>query len=166
MSTAPTFYRPAPAPPDFEATATLETARTLQRSEPGILARTLRGKNLGLMCEDPESEDARRFREAAQALGAQVGHIRPSLSRLATPQELSHTARLLGRLYDAVECQGLPQDIVQQIGAAAGVPVYPGLATAQHPSAALAGVLQIEMAMDEAAARQCILQSVLMRGLC
>lgn len=163
MSTAPTFYRPAPAPPDFEAAATLEAARTLQRSEPGNLVRTLRGKNLGLLCEDMDSAEAQRFCAAAQALGAQVAHIRPSLSRLSTPQELAHTARLLGRLYDAVECQGLAQDIVQQIRAAAGVPVYAGLASTEHPSAGLADVLQGGPAGE--ASQQLIVQAVLVRAI-
>ncbi|HYN64874.1 MAG TPA: hypothetical protein VES36_09760 [Candidatus Limnocylindrales bacterium] len=90
-----------------DVSVVLASARTLQRAaQAGMTQPLLRGKNLGLLCE-ADNGDAALFRRAAMELGAHVAHIRPSLSELSTPLEVQHTARMLGRLYDAVECQGM-----------------------------------------------------------
>ena len=105
-----------------QAQALLEAARAGQ-AQP-----LLKGRKLGLLCEDAQAGQARLFERAAGALGAHVAHLRPSLCRLDTPAQVQHTARMLGRLYDAVECQGMPPGLVRQIGLWAGVPVFPHLA--------------------------------------
>ena len=117
----------------------LASARTLQRAaESGLTKPLLRGKNLGLLCETGDDHDTALFRRAASELGAHVAHIRPSLSGLSSPQQVRHTARMLGRLYDAVVCQGMAPTLVQQVRDDAGVPVYDGIALWDHPSARLA----------------------------
>jgi ornithine carbamoyltransferase len=95
---------------------------------PAALRLPLRGRKLCLMAEDPDSEAARLFHRAATELGAHVAHVRPSLSELSTPLEVAHTARMLGRLYDAVECQGMAASVVRGLATAAGVAVFEGLA--------------------------------------
>ena len=143
--------------------ALLASARALQRAAlSGHTQRPLRGKNLGLMCESDDA-DAALFRRAASELGAHVAHIRPSLSDLSTPGEVQHTARMLGRLYDAVECLGMAPALVQQMGAGAGVPVYDGIASPQHPTARLAALL--DPATPEADNRRFVLQAVLLNTL-
>jgi ornithine carbamoyltransferase len=97
----------------------------------------LRGKNLGLVCSDDRTLDASLFRRAATDLGARVAHVRPSFGDHADGADVLRTAQLLGRLYDAVDCEGLPHALVEQIAAEAGVPVFDGLAQPQHPTAAL-----------------------------
>ena len=120
----------------------LDNARALQlAAEAGELRAVLRGRKFGLLCETDDDGDAALFRRAAVELGAHVAHIRPSLTDLSAPQEVQHTARLLGRLYDAVECQGMAPDLVHQVGADAGVPVYDGVASQKHPTAKLANLL-------------------------
>jgi ornithine carbamoyltransferase len=88
----------------------------------------LKGKKLGLLCEDAQATDALLFQRAAHRLGAHVAHIRPSLSHLSSPEDVLHTARMLGRLYDAVECQGMAAGLVRQIGLCTDVPVFDHLA--------------------------------------
>jgi ornithine carbamoyltransferase len=122
-----------------EAAALLAHARALKAAaQSGIAQPLLRGKKLGLLCEAPEHPDAALFCHAAQELGAHVAHIRPRLDQHSPRNEVQHTARLLGRLYDAVECQGVPPELVRQMAQDAGVPMYEGIATAQHPHAQLA----------------------------
>ena len=124
-----------------DVSALLANAWTLQRAaKAGQTQPLLRGKNLGLLCE-VDDDDAALFRRAAMEMGARVAHIRPSLSELSTPQEVQHTARMLGRLYDAVECQGMAPALVQQVSNEAGVPVYDGIASKDHPTARLAELL-------------------------
>ncbi len=144
MNARSTTRRQANADPmsASEVNAVLDQARALQTAaRDGATQPMLRGKKLGLLCESEDLPEAVLFRRAARGLGAHVAYIRPSLSEESTPAEVQHTARLLGRLYDAVECQGTVRALARQIGADAGVPVYSGVASASHPTAALAAAL-------------------------
>ena len=82
----------------------------------------LRGKNLGLLRESGECEAAQRSRRAAATLGAHVAHIRPDLSPAGSDVDVMETGRMLGRLYDGIECVGLDPDVARRLGAAANVP--------------------------------------------
>ena len=143
----------------------LDNARALQlAAQAGDLRTLLRGRKFGLLCEvDTDSDrasDAALFRRAAVELGAHVAHIRPSLTDLSTPQEVQNTARMLGRLYDAVECQGMAHELVHQMGVDAGVPVYDGIASQCHPTAKLDDLLGGDASkLDK---RRFVLQAVLL----
>ena len=130
------------AMPPIDAEARRARARALQQAaRAGTTQPLLRGKNLGLLCEAADNGDAELFRRAAVELGAHVAHLPPSLSESSTPQEVQHTARMLGRLYDAVECQGMAPALVLQMGHDAGIPIYDGIASPRHPTATLAALL-------------------------
>lgn len=120
----------------------------------------LRSKNIGLMCEADDAADAVLFRRAASGLGAHVAHIRPSLSELSTPHDVQHTARLLGRLYDAVECQGVAATVVLRLSHDAGIPIFADLASTGHATAHLAGLLDGDAAADDK--RGFVIQAVLL----
>ena len=126
------LQRHAPAPEVLspaDEQALLEQARGLQRAaSAGRSQPLLRGKNLGLLCADDTQPQALLFRQAASELGAHVAHIGMSLTEHSGAQEIAHTARMLGRLYDAVECQGLPAALVRQMSDSAGIAVYDSLA--------------------------------------
>jgi ornithine carbamoyltransferase len=140
--------------------ALISSARALKRAAlSGSTRLLLRGKNVGLMCDAQDSSDAELFRRAATELGARVARLRPGASGVLTPEDAQHTARVLGRLYDAIECQGLPSDLVQQIGNDAGVPVYDGIACVTHPSAAL--VEKLDGGASDADNRRYVLQALL-----
>lgn len=119
-----------------DAAALLATVRALRAAaQAGAANPLLQGRKLGLLCAADDAPDALRFRRAAEALGAHVAHIRHGLSGSSTPQEVAHTSRLLGRLYDALECQGMVPALVQPLRADAGIPVYDFLAAAVTPEA-------------------------------
>lgn len=167
MHLAPPQPGPSLAPQSAgTADALLASASLLQRAEPESDTHSLlRGKNLGLVCQSEDDADAALFRDAALALGASVSHIRPELSAPGGTAGvgLLRTARVLGRLYDAIECQGLAQALVLQLGREAGVPVFDGLACAGHPTAQLAHRL---LGPDSVARkRELILQAVLLLEL-
>jgi len=151
--------------PGFDAV--LATARLLQRDGPGAESSRLllRGKNLGLVCESEGDADALLFRSAASALGASVSHIRPDPAGARPPAgtRLLDSARVLGRLYDGIECQGLTAALVRQLGREAGVPVFDRLAGARHPTAKLAQRLAGAGSPEEK--RLLILQAVLLFAL-
>lgn len=143
--------------------ALLSSARALQRAAAsGRTQPLLRGKHLGLMCDDDRQPEAELFRRAASELGAQVAHIRPSLSEQSSAGEVQHTARMLGRLYDAVECQGVAARLVEQVAAEAHVPVFDGIALPRHPTAPLADQLGDG---DDAERRRYLLQALLVSSI-
>lgn len=124
---------------------------------------SLRPANLGLITETEDSPAASLFRRAAHELGARIVCIRPSVANLAGPDAVRDTARVLGRLYAAIECQGLSHELVAQIRQHAGVPVFDGLADAQHPSASVAAELGADT--DDGLNRRCVLQASLLGAL-
>jgi ornithine carbamoyltransferase len=138
MFPAPRQARPAAADPPGQAAAQslLQRARELQRL-PARYEQVLQGRRLGLMSATPDGEDARLFERAARGLGAYVALIAPPEAGVG-PQQLDDIGRLLGRLYEAVECQGLGPAVVDQLAAAGNVPVFDGLADASHWLADLA----------------------------
>ena len=149
-----------PMPP-HDVSLVLDHARALQlAARAGDLRASLRGRKFGLMCEADKDGDAALFRRAAVELGACVAQLRSSLTELSTPQEVQHTARMLGRLYDAVECQGMAPSLVHRLGIDAGVPVYDGIACQHHPTATLCALLDGDSsALDK---RRFVLQAVLL----
>ena len=134
----------------------------LSTSHAATAGRVLRGKNLAVLCDTVDADGAELFQRAASDLGAQVAHLRPSLSKFSTPQEIQHTARVLGRLYDAMDCVGMPADLVHQIGVAAGVPVFEAISSSRHPTAKLADQLNGEAIEDK---RCALMQAVLLGAL-
>lgn len=119
-------------PSQEEQQALLARARLLQQ---GTEARRpmLLGKRLGLMCADAAGPDAQRFLQAAQELGAHVALIpAPAGPPAEQAQQLAGIGCLLGRLYDAVDCQGLGPAAVERLAAAGNIPMYAGLACREH----------------------------------
>ena len=146
--------------------ALLGLARELQTAaRSGAMRLVLRGKNVALLCDAAygASADAAIFERAASELGARMANLRPGLSALSTPGQVQHTSKLLGRLYDAVACEGMAPALVQQLAADAGVPVYEGLASAQHSTAKLVDLLSGEASAADK--RRAILQAVLLGSI-
>jgi ornithine carbamoyltransferase len=125
----------------------------------GTAGTLLRGRHLGLLCNDVDQPAARLFHIAAEGLGARVSDIAPLQPDPAGGH--AGTARLLGRLYDAIECQGLEAAVVAELRTRAGIPVFAGLATDAHPSAWLAS----RLAGPDPERRRLVLQAVLVRAL-
>ena len=165
LTLAPTFEpRPIDIPAPMTAhdmSAVLANALALQRAaRAGATRPLLRGKHFGLWCDVGDDAVAALFDQAATELGAQVAHMRPSLTAQSTPQEVQHTARVLGRLYDAVECLGMAPELAAEVSRWAGVPVYDGIACPSHPTARLAE--QLDPASPEIDRRRYVLQAVLL----
>ena len=127
----------------------------------GSDARPLLGKHLALVCEQ-EGPDAELFRQAGIGLGARVTTLRPTLGDASSHAEVVRTSRLLGRLYDAVECQGIEPRLVRQIRTAADIPIFEGVASSGHSSAHLDAQLG---GTDLKANRLFIVQAMLLEAI-
>lgn len=116
--------------------ALVGSAGRLTRAAAGgaVLPQLLRGKKLALLSDDHASPGAAAFLRAATELGAHVARVRAGNPGEAGRRDPRDTAALLGQLYDAIECQGLPEAELNQLGRDAGVPVFDGIG---HPAHAL-----------------------------
>ncbi|UJF19095.1 ornithine carbamoyltransferase [Vibrio sp. SS-MA-C1-2] len=101
----------------------------------------LTGKNIALIFEKSSTRTRCAFEVAAFDQGAQVSYIGPSGSQIGAKESMKDTARVLGRMYDGIEYRGFGQDIVEDLGKYAGVPVWNGLTTEFHPTQILADFL-------------------------
>ncbi|CAM5299030.1 Ornithine carbamoyltransferase OS=Kitasatospora aureofaciens OX=1894 GN=argF PE=3 SV=1 [Kitasatospora aureofaciens] len=67
-------------------------------------------------------------------------YLGPDGSHIGHKESIADTARVLGRMYDAIEYRGFDQDAVTELAARAGVPVYNGLTDQCHPTQSLCDV--------------------------
>lgn len=104
----------------------------------GYEEQRLKGKNIALIFEKDSTRTRSGFEVAAYDQGAHVTYLGPSGSHIGHKESMKDTARVLGRMYDAIEFRGFSQDQAEQLGAHAGVPVYNGLTDEAHPTQILA----------------------------
>jgi ornithine carbamoyltransferase len=98
----------------------------------------LRGKNIALIFEKASTRTRCAFEVAAFDQGAHITYLGPTGSQLGNKESVKDTARVLGRMYDAIEYRGFGQDKVEQLAAYSGVPVWNGLTDEFHPTQILA----------------------------
>ncbi|WP_206456327.1 ornithine carbamoyltransferase [Aurantimonas marina] len=104
----------------------------------------LKGKEIALIFEKDSTRTRVGFEVAAHDQGATVTYLGPSGSHLGHKETVKDTARVLGRVYDAIEYRGFGQTIVEELAAYAGVPVYNGLTDEFHPTQILADLLTMQ----------------------
>ena len=88
----------------------------------------LRGRNIGILCDDPQRPEVFLLQRAASELGARVALVRAGLDDAQGLPGGEQTGRVLGRLYDALICVDVPAPIVQHLRDVAGVPAISDLA--------------------------------------
>ncbi len=101
----------------------------------------LAGKEVALVFEKSSTRTRSSFEVAAYDQGAHVTYLDPSGSQLGHKESVADTARVLGRMYHAIEFRGSAQSDVELLAANAGVPVYNGLTDEWHPTQMLADFL-------------------------
>ncbi|HCC71872.1 MAG TPA: ornithine carbamoyltransferase [Bacteroidales bacterium] len=104
----------------------------------GTEQQRLKGKNIALIFEKSSTRTRCAFEVAALDQGAHVSYIGPTGSQIGHKESMKDTARVLGRMYDGIEYRGFGQDIVEDLGKYAGVPVWNGLTNEFHPTQILA----------------------------
>ncbi len=120
----------------------LDLSRDLKRAKYSGVSRTsLAGKNIALIFEKSSTRTRCAFEVAAYDEGAHVTYIDPASSQIGHKESMKDTARVLGRMYDAIEYRGAGQEIVEELAEYAGVPVFNGLTDEFHPTQMLADVL-------------------------
>lgn len=125
----------------LEVAAAVKTAKYAGNEVP-----RLTGKNIALIFEKTSTRTRSAFEVAAYDQGAHVTYLDPTGSQLGHKESIADTARVLGRMYDAIEFRGSAHADVEQLAANAGVPVYNGLTDDWHPTQMLADFLTMHEA--------------------
>jgi len=101
------------------------------------------GKEIALIFEKDSTRTRCAFEVAAFDQGAHVTFLGPSGSHMGHKETVKDTARVLGRMYDAIEYRGFAETTADELARWAGVPVYNGLTDEWHPTQILADFLTI-----------------------
>jgi len=110
----------------------------------GTPHRYLEGKNMVLLFEKTSTRTRCAFEVAGMDLGMGVTYLDPGSSQMGKKESTADTARVLGRMYDGIEYRGFSQELVEELAAHAGVPVWNGLTDQFHPTQMLADLLTVE----------------------
>lgn len=110
----------------------------------GTPHRYLEGKNIVLLFEKTSTRTRCSFEVAGMDLGMGVTYLDPGSSQMGKKESIEDTARVLGRMYDGIEYRGFSQELVEEMGVKAGVPVWNGLTDLFHPTQMLADILTVQ----------------------
>ncbi len=107
------------------------------------------GKNIALIFEKSSTRTRVAFEVAAHDQGANVTYLGPSGTQIGQKESMKDTARVLGRMFDAIQYRGFSQKTVETLANHAGVPVYNGLTDEFHPTQGLADLLTMQEHSDK-----------------
>ena len=125
-----------------ELTSLLDLASELKAAKAsGTEQSMLTGKTIALLFEKTSTRTKAAFEVAAFDQGAHVSLFDPASSQMGHKESIADTARVLGRMYDAIEFRGSSQTDIEVLAEHAGVPVYNGLTDEWHPTQMLADFL-------------------------
>lgn len=118
-------------------------AELKDKKKKGIPVDIHRGKSVALIFEKTSTRTRCSFEVAANDLGMGSTYLDPKASQIGKKESIADTARVLGRMFDAIEYRGYGQEIVEELADKAGVPVWNGLTNEFHPTQLLADMLTI-----------------------
>ncbi len=128
----------------------LDLAADLKKAKyAGTEQKKLKGKNIALIFEKASTRTRCAFETAAYDQGANVTYLGPTGSQMGKKETMKDTARVLGRMYDGIEYRGFGQEIVEELGKYAGVPVWNGLTNEFHPTQVMADFLTMMEHVDK-----------------
>src|SRR5215471_10044167 len=128
----------------LDLSAELKAAKREGREEQKLV-----GKEIALIFEKDSTRTRCAFEVAAYDQGAHVTFIGPSGSHMGHKETVKDTARVLGRMYDAIEYRGFGEKVADELAEWAGVPVYNGLTDEWHPTQILADFLTMREHLDK-----------------
>lgn len=138
---------------DFDQQAVrhlLELSRDLKRAKyAGTEQQHLKGRNICLIFEKSSTRTMCAFEVAAMDQGAGYSYLGPSGTQIGHKESMKDTARVLGRMYDAIEYRGFGQTVVEELASYAGVPVFNGLTDEFHPTQMLADLMTMREHADK-----------------
>ncbi|WP_242911125.1 ornithine carbamoyltransferase [Actinomadura terrae] len=111
----------------------------------------LSGRNIALIFEKTSTRTRCAFEVAARDQGAHTTYLDPGHAQIGHKESIKDTARVLGRMFDAIEFRGGSQRHLEELAEYSGVPVYNGLTDNWHPTQMLADMLTMREHSDKPA---------------
>ena len=131
------------SPPDVGLLLALARRAKAERRA-GTVHRRFAGMSLALLYEKPSTRTRCAFDTAFGEEGGHTVFLGADDIHLGAKESLEDTARILGRMFDAIQFRGYEQATVEALSRLSGVPVYNGLTDTRHPSQVLADLMTLE----------------------
>ena len=113
---------------DDELTYLLDLADRLKRKKKrGVRGNLLARKNIALIFEKASTRTRSAFTVAAVDEGGSVEFLGRHDIHLGKKESIKDSARVLGRMFDAIQFRGYKQSTVEALAHYSGVPVWNGL---------------------------------------
>lgn len=128
-----------------EITFLLDLSRQVKRERrTGNREQRFLGLTLALLFEKRSTRTRCAFETAFGEEGGHPVFLSSADIQLGAKESIEDTARVLGRMFDAIQFRGFSHDTVEKLAEYSGVPVYNGLTDRFHPTQALADLLTVE----------------------
>jgi len=128
-----------------EMTFLLELSHQVKRERRAEnLTRRFLGKTLALLFEKRSTRTRCAFETAFGEEGGHPVFLSSSDIQLGAKESIEDTARVLGRMFDAIQFRGFKQEMVEALAEFSGVPVYNGLTDLYHPTQILADLMTVQ----------------------
>ncbi|MDR2078429.1 MAG: ornithine carbamoyltransferase [Treponema sp.] len=121
----------------------LDYSKGLKAEKDGVYQR-LRGKTIALLFEKRSTRTRCAFETAFGEEGGHPVFLSTADIQLGAKESIEDTARVLGRMFNAIQFRGFSQSTVETLAACSGVPVYNGLTDRFHPTQVLADIMTLE----------------------
>ncbi|MDR2842613.1 MAG: ornithine carbamoyltransferase [Spirochaetaceae bacterium] len=102
------------------------------------------GKTLALIFEKRSTRTRCAFETAFGEEGGHPVFLSTADIQLGGKETIEDTARVLGRMFNAIQFRGFKQETAEALAKYAGVPVYNGLTDSFHPTQVLADIMTLE----------------------
>ena len=122
----------------------------------GIPHNYLQGQNICLLFEKTSTRTRAAFTVAANDLGASPEYLGSNDIQLGKKESVEDTAKVLGSMFDGIEFRGFSQEVVEDLGKYAGVPVWNGLTDEWHPTQMIADYMTIKEEFGELKGRKLV----------
>jgi ornithine carbamoyltransferase len=115
-----------------------------EESKKGEVHQRFLGKTLALLFEKRSTRTRCAFETAFGEEGGHPVFLSTQDIQLGAKESLEDTARVLGRMFNAIQYRGFKQSTAETLARYSGVPVYNGLTDSFHPTQALADIMTLE----------------------
>ncbi len=115
-----------------------------KQSHNGEIHQRFLGKTIALIFEKRSTRTRSSFETAFGEEGGHPVFMSTADIQLGGKESVKDTARVLGRMFSAIEFRGFKQEHVEQLAKYSGIPVINGLTDDFHPTQALADIMTLK----------------------
>ena len=122
----------------------LDLSHKVKAEGNGASLRRFTGKTIALLFEKRSTRTRCAFETAFGEEGGHPVFLSTTDIHLGSKESVEDTARVLGRMFSAIQFRGFKQETAETLARYSGAPVYNGLTDQFHPTQALADIMTME----------------------